>query len=139
MQGFKRFNQGVLAMPVPWQLWVILLVGLNLVAPLFFLEHLQARVVLAVGLVGIGLMSALTSRFGFSRIVGLGHIGWLPLLGFLWTQLPELPASDAFGVWLRAVVVADATSLVIDAVDAIRFARGERDETVPTFAPAPGH
>ncbi len=84
------------------------------------------------------LVTALTARFGFSRIIGLGHIAWVPLLGFLWSQLPVLPATDAFGIWLRAVIVLNATSLVLDAVDAVRFARGDRAETVPTLSPAHG-
>ncbi len=130
MHAFIRFNRGLLAMPLHWQAWVLLLISLNLVAPFFFLGHVEAQAVLASGMVSMGLMTALTARFGFSRIVGLGHIVWVPLLFFLWTRLGEIPAADAFGLWVRAVIVLDATSLVIDAVDVIRYAAGERAETV---------
>ena len=138
MHAFKRFNQGLLAMPLHWRAWLLLLLSFNLVAPFFFLGHVEAQAVLASLMVSMGLMTALTARFGFSRILGLGHIVWVPLLGFLWIQLPDVAATDAFGLWLRAVIVLDATSLVIDAVDAVRFALGDRAETVPTLAPAPG-
>ncbi len=138
MLAFRRFNQGRLAMPLLVQAWVLLLISVNIVAPFFFLEHVEAQAVLAAGALGMVLMTALTARFGFSRIIGLGHIAWVPLLGFLWSQLPDIPATDAFGIWLRAVIVLDATSLVLDAVDAIRFARGDRAETVPTQSPAHG-
>jgi len=138
MQAFIRFNTGLLAMPLHLQAWVLLLISANLVTPFFFLARPEAQAVLAAGMLGMLLMTALTGRFGFSRIVGLGHIAWLPLLGFLWLRLPEFPATDAFGIWLRAVVVLDATSLVFDAIDAVRFARGDRAETVPTLAPARG-
>ncbi len=84
------------------------------------------------------LMTPHTARFGFSRIIGVGHIAWVPLLGFVWSQLPDIPATDAFGIWLRAVIVLDVTSLVLDAVDAVRFAQGDRAETVHTLAPARG-
>ena len=131
MRSFLRFNRGLLGMPLPLQLWVGMLIAANLIAPLFFLEHLEARVTLAAGLLGMGLMSALTGRFGFSRIVGLGHAAWLPLLAYLVSSLTEVPASTGLGLWLRSVIVLDAVSLVFDAVDAVRFLRGDRAETVP--------
>ena len=138
MHAFMRFNKGLLAMPIHIRAWVLLLISVNIVTPFFFLEHVEAQAVLAAGALGMVLMTALTARFGFSRIIGVGHIAWVPLLGFLWTQLPEIPATDTFGIWLRAVIVFDATSLVFDAVDAVRFARGDRAETVPTLSPAHG-
>ncbi len=138
MHAFKRFNQGLLALPLHLRAWVLLLISVNLVTPLFFLEHVEAQAVLTAGALGMVLMTALTARFGFSRIIGVGHIAWVPLLGFVWSQLPDIPATDAFGIWLRAVIVLDVTSLVLDAVDAVRFARGDRAETVQTLAPARG-
>ena len=138
MRAFMRFNMGLLASPSHLQAWVLLLIGVNIVTPFFFLEHLEARAVLAAGALGIVLMTVLTARFGFSRIIGLGHVAWVPLMVFLGSQLPEIPATDAFGVWVRAVIVFDATSLVFDAVDAVRFAVGDRAETVPGLSPAPG-
>ncbi len=138
MHAFMRFNQGLLAMPLHLQAWVLLLISVNIVTPFFFLEHVEAQAVLAAGALGMVLMTALTARFGFSRIIGVGHVAWLPLLGFLWSQLPDVPPTDAFGIWLRAVIVFDATSLVFDAVDAVRFALGDRAETVPTLSPAHG-
>ncbi len=138
MHAFIRFNQGLFDMPLHLQAWVLVLISVNIVTPFFFLEHVEAQAILAAGALGMVLMTALTARFGFSRIIGVGHIAWVPLLGFLWSQLPDIPATDAFGIWLRAVIVLDAASLVLDAVDALRFARGDRAETVPTLAPAHG-
>ena len=138
MYAFMRFNRGLLTMPLHLQAWVLLLISVNIVAPFFFIEHVEAQAVLAASMLGMVLMTALTGRFGFSRIIGVGHVAWVPLLGFVWSQLAEIPASDAFGIWLRAVIVFDATSLGLDAVDAVRFARGDRSETVQTLSPAHG-
>ena len=135
MRSFLRFNRGLLGQPLHLQLWVGMLIGANLVAPLFFLEHVEAQVTLAAGLLGMVLMSALTGRFGFSRIVGLGHLAWLPLLAFLVGSLAEVPATTGLGLWLRTVIVLDAISLVFDAADAVRFLRGDRAETVPNLEP----
>jgi len=135
MHSFLRFNQGLLGLPLPVRLWVGLLIAANIIAPLFFLGHVEALVTLAAGLVGMALMSALTGRFGFSRIVGLGHIAWLPLLAFLGGSLGEAPATTGFGLWLRSVIVLDVISLGLDAVDAVRFVRGDRAETVAGLQP----
>ena len=130
MNAFIKFNRGLLAMPLRWRLWLVLLLTLNLIAPLFFIERLEAQTTLAALLVSMALMTGLTGLSGFSRLVGLGHIVWVPLLFFLWTRLGEIPAADAFGLWVRAVIAVNATSLIIDAVDVIRYAAGERAETV---------
>ncbi len=135
MHAFKRFNQGLLALPLHLRAWVLLLISVNLVTPFFFLEHVEAQAVLAAGVLGLVLMTALTGRFGFSRIIGLGHIAWVPLLGFLWIRLPDVPATDAFGLWLRAVIAIDAISLVFDGLDVARFLHGDRVETVPGLQP----
>lgn len=130
--AFLRFNRGVLGLPLPWQVWVLTLVAANIITPLFFLQHIEAQITLAVGAFGLAFMSYLTARFGFSRIVGLGHVAWLPLLVFLGSRLGDAPPSDAFGLWLRVVITLDAASLAFDAWDVLRFARGERAEIVST-------
>jgi hypothetical protein len=135
MHAFKRFNQGLLAMPLHLQAWVLVLISLNLVTPFFFLGHVEAQAALAAGMLGMVLMTALTARFGFSRILGLGHIAWVPLLVFLSIRLPDVPATDAFGLWLRAIIAVDAISLVFDGVDVVRFLRGDRAETVSGLQP----
>ena len=118
-------------MPPFWQLWLATLIGANLVAPLFLLEHVEAQVTIAALLVSVTLMTALTARFGFSRILGLGHVAWIPLLAFLVDRVTEVPAATGFGLWLRTVIVLDAISLLLDGVDIARFLRGDRAETVP--------
>jgi hypothetical protein len=130
MKAFIRFNRGMLKMPLHWQLWVMLLVAANLVAALFFLHRLEAQVVLGTFGASMILMTLLTGRFGFTRIVGLGHILWIPMLAFLLMRLGDIPASDAFGIWIRALFVLNGISLVIDAMDAIRYIAGDRRDTV---------
>ncbi len=138
MRSFLRFNRGLLGMPLHWQLWLGMLIGANLVAPLFFLGHLEAQVTIAALLISMTLMTALTGRYGFSRILGLGHVAWLPLLAFLAGSVAEAPATSGFGLWLRSVIVLDAISLALDAADALRFLRGDRAETVPGLEPPMG-
>ena len=107
-------------------------------APLFFLTQLEAQLSLAAGLLGLALMSALTGRFGFSRIVGLGHLAWLPLIGFLLVGVADTSVTTPFGLWIRSVIVLDSISLAFDFADAVRFYRGDRAETVTGLEPARG-
>ncbi len=75
-------------------------------------------------------MVLITGISGFTRLVGLGHIVWVPLVMFLVSRLDSIPATDAYGIWIRSVIAINTISLVLDAVDVVRFARGERSEIV---------
>ena len=130
IQAFIKFNRGILQMPLPWQLWILLLITVNLIVPLFFLSYLEAQVVVVTFITNLLLMTVLTARYGFTRIVGLGHIFWIPLLFFLGLRQNELLGNDLFGIWMTVLITLNATSLVIDAVDVIRYLTGERSETL---------
>ena len=130
MNAFIKFNKGVMNQPIHLRLWVMALVMVNLVAPLFFLNHLEARVVVGVFLAGAVLMTVLTAWSGFTRLLGLGHILWFPLVYFLWTRLGQIPGDDSFGILIRTLMVLNAMSLVMDVIDVIRYIAGERAETV---------
>lgn len=130
MQGFIKFSKGVLRMSWPVKIWLLVLIAANAVVPLFFLQRIEAQAVLAALMIGAMLMSSLTVHFGFTRILGLGHILWIPLIGWLALRLGQIPADDAFGMWIRGVIVLNALSLVIDGVDVFRYATGDRKELV---------
>ena len=130
MRAFIKFNKGMMKMAVPVRLWLILLVTLNVVVPLFYLDRLEAQVVVGTILASMLLMTVLTGLSGFTRLLGLGHIFWFPLLYFLWTRLDQVPADDFFGLWIRALMLANAVSLVIDTIDVTRYISGAREETV---------
>ena len=130
MNSFLRFNKGMMRMPFYWQPWLLLLVTVNVAIPLFFVGRLEAQLVLGTMVINVILMTLLTGLTGFSRLLGLGHYPWFPLLFFLWTQLDRIPADDFFGLWIRVLMVANALSLVLDTVDAARYVAGEREETV---------
>ncbi len=105
MRAFLKFNKGVMKMPIAARVWMMILVAANMVAPIVFLNRLEAQVTLAAFVASAGLMTALTARFGFSRILGLGHIFWIPLLVFLIPRLSTIPADNLFGVWVRVLLV----------------------------------
>ncbi len=129
-KGFIRFNRGVLGMPAHWKMWLLLLVAANAVVPMVFLQHLEAQVVLGTFMISAGLMTFLTARFGFTRILGLGHFLWFPLIGFIVSRFEHLSAETPAGLWLRCLVLLNAASLLIDVTDVVRYIRGDRSETV---------
>jgi hypothetical protein len=130
MRAFIKFNKGVMKMPMLWQIWLMLLVLANMIVPLFFLGRREAQVVIGVFVASAVMQVVLTSVTGFTRLLGLGHILWIPLLYFLWMRLEQNPADDFFGLWIRVVMVLNALSLVIDVVDVVRYIAGDRAETV---------
>ena len=130
MGAFIRFNRGVLRLPLPVSLWMLLVVAANMMAPLFFLHRLEAQVILASFAASIILMITVSAVWGFCRLMGIGHVPLLPMLVFLGARLGDIPASDPFGVWVRVVIVLDLVALVFDAVDVIRYIKGAREPIV---------
>ena len=134
MGAFIKFNKGMMKMPIHWRLWLALLVIVNFVIPLFFLNRLEAQVVAGTLIASVILMTGLTALSGFTRLLGLGHILWIPLLYFLWMRLEQNPADDFFGLWLRVLMILNAASLIIDVVDVGRYIAGDRSETVEALS-----
>lgn len=128
------FNKGVLTMAKPWQAWMVVLVTVNMVFPFFFLGKPEAIVTLVGVMASMVLMMGLFARFGFVRLLGLGHIPWLFTVPWLWTQLGQTMASGSFYYWLFAVVAIDSVSLAIDTVDVGRYWMGERQPAIAADA-----
>jgi len=131
MQTLTLFMRGLWGSPVWVRIWLTILMLVNMLAPLLFLDLFEARLVLVTFMLSFLLLVALTGRFGFTRILGLGHVLWFPLVAYLMTRTNSYPLADPFGLWMRCVIVLNSISLAIDTVDAIRYIRGERSESVP--------
>ena len=130
IKAFLDFNRGDFKMPIYAQLGLALLLTVNAVVPLFFLGRVEAQMTLGFFLVSFLLMIVLTALTGFSRLLGAGHFLWFILLGLLWTRLDQIPADDVFGLWIRALMLLNAISLVIDVIDTVRYALGDHAEMV---------
>jgi hypothetical protein len=124
------FNRGILSMPIPWQLWMVLLVTANLVLPFFFLDTPEAIVVLVGAGAGLVTMMIMFAKMGYVKLLGIGHIPWLFTIPWLWSRLAQSVENGPFYYWLLTVIVLDSISLVIDSVDVIRYWQGERQPTI---------
>ena len=127
-KSFIKFNLGLIRSPLRVRLWLMLLLAANLAAPLFFLHRTEAQVVLLALVASFGVMTLLTGLTGFTRLLGMGHVFWIPMNIWLWTRLDQIPSDDAFGVWIRVLIAINTLSLLIDAVDVVRYLAGDREE-----------
>lgn len=126
MKAMIDFFRTLLRMPNHWVAWVGLLMLANMIAPLFFIETLEAQVVLGAMMAGAAIQISIFRMKGFVRLLGVGHILWIPMV--IWLAIgfdPERLASP-FGLWVAAVVILNSVSLLIDAVDVARYIKGER-------------
>ena len=106
--------------------WIVLLLAANMVGPLLFINTLEGQVVLAAFVAGALTQMALFAAKGFVRLLGIGHVFWVPLIPWLWSRLDELPPSGPFGYWVAAVMILNSMSLLVDVADVVRYMRGER-------------
>ncbi len=130
MNAFIKFNRGILQLPILVRVWLMLLMSVNLLAPIIYIQRSEARIVLLTFLASFLLMVLITGASGFTRLLGLGHVLWVPLLFFLFSRLDSIPVGGSYSAWIRSVIALNSISLVLDLVDVVRFARGERSEIV---------
>lgn len=126
IQAMKDFHLGIWSLAIGWKLWLLALMVVNFFIPAFFIQTIEAQATIAAFFAGAMTGMVLVKVQGFTRLLGLMHIYWIPLLIFLAGRLGAFPPTDPFGQWLRALIILNGISLAIDFVDVIRYLRGER-------------
>ena len=118
MRNPFRFFVELLQQPVWVPIWVFFLMVIN-VASLGFWHEPLARLIFITFMISAMLMMGLYSRFGFEKILGLGHILWIPLLVYV---LMQISAAEAlFRNYLLALSVSISISLVFDIIDVWQY------------------
>lgn len=115
---FLRFR------PIP-RVWAVWLVGVNL-GCLYFIQHVEAQVVLATTLVAVILQALIHERIGFVRLLGVAHVLWVPMFAWMATRTTEIAQHSDLSAWLMILLATNVVSAIVDAVDVTRFVRGER-------------
>lgn len=120
----------IFGMPFPWNIWVMLLGFVNLGGGLFFFSTLEGKFALGSMVGAMIVMQIVYSKYGFVRLLGLGHIlFWLPFLAWSICRLRSWSdLQSEFRLWLLLVSTMNAFSLLIDAMDVWRYVKGERAE-----------
>jgi hypothetical protein len=110
---FKFFIE-LMQQPVWIPVWVLYLFIVNVASVAFWNEPL-AKVIFMTFMLSAMLMMGLYSRFGFEKILGMGHILWIPLLVYVLMEIPT--ARDTFKSYLIMLSISIIISLVFDTVD----------------------
>jgi hypothetical protein len=130
-RGFIDYHRGLGRMPWKWKPWLLTLLAGNMIVPLFYATQLEAQVVFGVAILNGLVFSMITGLTGFSRLLGLGHLPWIPLIVFLVLRLEHHQAGDFYGVWLRVLIVINTGSVLLDTANVIRYLRGDREPMIP--------
>ena len=111
---FVELMQQSLWIPV----WVFFLMIVKVASVGFWSEPL-AKVIFVTFMLSAMLMMGLYSRFGFEKILGLGHVLWVPLFFYLIIKIPG--AKDMFKSYLIVLSISIFISLVFDMVDVYKY------------------
>jgi hypothetical protein len=95
----------------------ILTIG-NVTSVGFWNEPL-AKVIFVTFMLSAMLLMGLYSRFGFNKILGVGHILWIPLLVYMLMEIPT--ARETFKGYLIILSISIIISLVFDIVDVWKY------------------
>ena len=98
--------------------WVLIQMLVNIESVGFWNEPL-AKVIFVTFMFSVMLMMGLYSRFGYEKILGMGHILWIPLLVYVLMAIPA--ASGTFERYLVVWSISTGTSLVFDIVDVWKY------------------
>ncbi len=122
---FEIFGIVLLRFRLLPRLWGVWLVAVNL-ACFYFIYHLEAQVVFVVTNIAVLLQAVLYQKMGFTRLLGITHLLWVPMFGWMATRLGSIAEYPDLEMWLAVLFVTNGISFVIDMVDVSRFALGER-------------
>jgi hypothetical protein len=123
LKEMRELTAGALALHPVWWIWMAALVAVNGVAPLFFLPRLTAVVTLAAGVAAFSLGLVLVRLHGYSKLLGVMHAPWVPMLAASIYLYPAADAMSLYKAWLTASSLLTIGSLVIDVTEVYRFLR----------------
>jgi len=122
----KEFMIKMFQIPVGWRIWLVVLMAANMAAPLFFFNRIEAQAVFVAFNIAFFTGVFIYKRQGFTRLLGFLHWPWIFLLPFIWGRLDVVSAGEPFGIWIRVVLVLNSLSLILDVIDVIKYAAGDR-------------
>lgn len=126
---FQRFYEDLTTNSAPWVLiWLQVLAGVMSLTILFSLWRVEARAILLGTLMGMAMTVIIYGQFGFTRILGVGHIlFWTPTVFYMLSlQGTSAVAKTWFGRWLWLASAVMVASLCMDYFDLGRYLFGDR-------------
>lgn len=131
MDIMNQFNADMVANSPAWvPVWVNAMVAvLALSIPFSFIRK-EARWILLGTALGMAGTIVAYSQFGYSRILGIGHVlFWTPTLIYIWSIRERWNVGATwFGKWVVLAGLVMLISLVFDFADVARWLLGERGD-----------
>ena len=118
MRNPLKFFVELMRQPAWIPVWVFYLMLINMASVIYWSEPL-AKLIFITFMVSAMLMMGLYSRFGFEKVLGLGHIFWVPLLAYILIVLPTFESS--FKSYLVVFSISIAISLAFDIIDVWKY------------------
>jgi len=106
--------------------WGALLNVTQLIGGVVFITTVEGQVVLATLILTLVVAGQIHKKAPFSRLIGLCHVPWAALLPWLVYRLQTMEHPVALQIWGYYVAVTISISLIFDALDVYRYARGQR-------------
>jgi hypothetical protein len=127
-------NDAIATEPLWLQAWVMVLVAVNLAALLFVVGRRDGRwlvrpepIAIVVSFVAAGVfMGWLYQQVGYVRLLGLAHlVFWGPVWVWVLSRHRAIGTSTLFARYAHLYLVVAGTSLLLDAIDVIRYLLGD--------------
>ena len=129
MKSAMNLMKTIFTMKFPWNLWVAVMGIANMAFGILYFAMPEGKLTLAALMGSFVVMTVIFSKFGFVRLLGLGHVlFWTPLCIWLLARVQDGQYDSASGLktWVYCVLVVNILSLLIDYADVFRYLRGER-------------
>lgn len=122
-----QFIRGILKLPIIWQIWVILLMAINGVWSVFFIDRPIAFAMFVSLLTGGIVGMILAQVHGFTKLLGLMHAPWVPVFALQIVALYREAPSGNYAAWFYTSLTVTGISLIIDIYDVWLYVRGNRN------------
>jgi len=122
-KAFQTFSDGLRLMQWYWMLWIYLMVLVNGVLPIFFLPQFTSIIVLVSSFVGLAIGLVLTHALGHTKILGLMHFPWFPMICFqiYYFKQQNYMLGSIHDYWLFSSLVISILSVILDVKDVYQY------------------
>ena len=127
-------NAAMATEPAWLRAWIMLLVLSNLAAVFFIVRRGQNGLGLRIEPIAIlvsflaagAFMGWLYEQVGYVRLLGMAHlVFWGPVWGWVLSRRREIATQTLFGRYIHVYLAIAGLSLLIDAIDVIRYLVGD--------------
>ncbi len=128
LQAFQILSNNINSMEWFWRGWIYFMAFVNAIVPIFFLPKFTAILVMLSGFVGLITGLVIIHATGYSKLLGLMHLPWVPMVCFqiYYFYHHGFKLKDPHDIWFLVSLIISLFSLVIDFYDIHTFMTNEK-------------